>query len=177
MITVKHKFRDFQNKLDINILILGTFNPDIARNDAIFFYGRSKNYLWNLLPKVFGYSELKHSSYTERLSFIEENRIGFVDLIEEIYIENDQKISYSDNELDKAKIKWNNFESFIKNYPEIKKVYFTRKTFNGIPNMENQIELIKEICHSRNIEFFMLPTPARYENQEKLNQWKEIFSL
>lgn len=177
MATVKHKFRDFENNSDIEILILGTFNPDIDKNDAIFFYGRGKNYLWNLLPKVLGYRELKHSSKSERISFIEKYRIGFVDLIKEIYIDDDFKITYSDIELDNVNKKWTDFESFVNLYPKIKKVYFTRKSFQGIPNIEKQIMLIHGICHSKNIEFFMLPTPARFENQDKLNEWKQIFSL
>ncbi len=53
MTIVKHKFRDFRNKSDIEILILGTFNPDTIENTAKFFYSRNRNYLWNLLQKVF----------------------------------------------------------------------------------------------------------------------------
>ena len=30
MITIKHKFSDFQNRKDVEILILGTFNPKSA---------------------------------------------------------------------------------------------------------------------------------------------------
>lgn len=177
MIIIKHKFRHFENKSDIQTLILGTFNPDIVKNNAVFFYGRGKNYLWNLLPKVFGNSELKQSNYNERISFIEKYKIGFVDLIEEISIEDDSDISYSDKELDRMCKKWTDFELFVVKYPNIKAVYFTRKSFQGIPNMEKQIEWIRKFCQYKNINFFMLPTPARFENQDKLNEWKEIFNL
>lgn len=68
--TIRHKFRDYKDKENIEILILGTFNPDTPNNPAEFFYGRGKNYLWNLLPKVFDYKELKNSSVPEKKSLL-----------------------------------------------------------------------------------------------------------
>jgi len=177
MITVKHKFRNFNNNSDIQFLILGTFNPDADDNTAEFFYGRGRNYLWNLLPKVFNHLELKTSSYSDKVSFIQNNKIGFLDIIQEVEVENGNETNYADSFIDKKVSKWTDFESFIENYPAIKNVYFTRKTFNGIPNMEKRIGLIKEICQSRGIGFYTLPTPARFENQEKANEWRKIFSL
>lgn len=177
MVTIKHKFRDFENYTDIEILILGTFNPDADDNNAEFFYGRGRNYLWNLLPKVFKHEELKTSSYLDKVSFIQINKIGFLDIIQEVEMESGNETNYADSFIDRRVTKWTDFEVFINKYSAIKKVYFTRKTFSGIPNMEERIGLIKKICQSRNIGFFILPTPARFENQEKLNEWKEMFSL
>lgn len=37
MTLVKHKFRDHQIQADTEILIIGTFNPDAAKNNADFF--------------------------------------------------------------------------------------------------------------------------------------------
>lgn len=176
LVTIKHKFRDFQNNNNIETLILGTFNPDSPDNNANFFYGRSKNYLWNLLPKVYSQHELKTSSYSDKISFLAEYKIGFTDIIEEVLVESDNETNYADDYIDSRVTKWIDFDSFMMKYPNIKKVFLTRKTFNGIPNMKKHIEQIKEYCLSNNIRFFTLPTPARFENESKLDEWKQIFS-
>lgn len=59
MITVQHRFLDHQINPDTETLIIGTFNPDAADNNADFFYGRSRNYLWRLLPLAYGETDLK----------------------------------------------------------------------------------------------------------------------
>jgi G:T/U-mismatch repair DNA glycosylase len=174
MSTIKHKFRDFENKGNIEILILGTFNPDTPSNPAEFFYGRGKNYFWNLLPKVFNYKELKNLSVTEKKEFIDKFKIGFADIIQEVDVESGEETNYSDDYIDSKVNKWIDFENFLKNYVSLRKVFFTRKTFKGIPKMKEQIDLIKETCLINGVDFSCLPTPARFDNQKKLNEWIAI---
>ena len=59
METVYHKFKDHKIQDDTQLLVIGTFNPDVKGNSADFFYGRPRNYLWKLLPLCFGYENLK----------------------------------------------------------------------------------------------------------------------
>jgi len=175
MSTIRHKFRDFKNKENIEILILGTFNPDTSNNPADFFYGRGKNYLWNLLPKVFGYKELKNSSVSEKKEFIDKYKIGFTDIIQELNVDSGNETNYADDYIDNKVLKWIDFEKFLKDHASLKKVFFTRKTFRDVPKMKEQIDIIKEICSENSVKFACLPTPARFENQKKLNEWISIF--
>lgn len=177
MIKIKHKFRNFKNQQDIETLILGTFNPDTPENLAEFFYGRGKNYLWNLLPKVYGQPGLKNSTLAEKNDFILKNKIGFTDLVQEIEVELGEGNKYADDFIDSKITKWIDFALFLVDFPKVKNVFLTRKSFADIPKMKIQIDIIKNICQSTGIGFFLLPTPARFENQTKLNEWKIIFNL
>ncbi|HQF09432.1 MAG TPA: hypothetical protein PKX62_15065 [Spirochaetota bacterium] len=180
MITIKHRFRDFKNKENIEMLILGTFNPesvDEEEKKIEIFYGRTRNHLWDLLPKAVNQPGLKDKPVDVQLKFIENYKIGFVDIIKEIKVDIGQEKNYSDNYIDDKVVKWTDIEEIIHQYPKIKKVYFTRKTFNGIPNIKKQIDIIKAACSSNNIKFFCLPTPARFINNKKLIEWKNNFQL
>jgi G:T/U-mismatch repair DNA glycosylase len=136
---VKHKFINFENSKDIEILILGTFNPDTSNNEAEFFYGRTRNFLWNLLPKVYGYNGLKYSSIEEKLDFIKQNKIGFIDLIAEIQVDEGQEKNYSDSFIDSKVIRWNNIINLIDKSKYLKNIYLTRKTFTDIPEMKKKL--------------------------------------
>jgi len=67
---IKHKFSGHKIQKDTEILIIGTFNPDTEGNDAEFFYGRSRNYLWKILPLCIGNEDLKGKPFDEKLRFI-----------------------------------------------------------------------------------------------------------
>jgi len=47
MIIIKHKFRHFENKSDIQTLILGTFNPDIEKNNVLMGVRQNSHFLFN----------------------------------------------------------------------------------------------------------------------------------
>ena len=171
---IKHKFRDHKISNQTKILIIGTFNPDAVKNEATFFYGRSRNFLWSLLPKVFDEESLKNKNIGAKLEFINNYRIDFVDLIAEIEIEEGKENNYSDEYIDCKVSRWNNIIDIIKNNP-IKEVYFTRKTFANIKNIKDKISSIEKYCINNKIKFSYLDTPARYENKEKLKSWKDAF--
>jgi G:T/U-mismatch repair DNA glycosylase len=172
---IKHKF--INHKIDINttILIVGTFNPDVIGNDAEFFYGRKRNFLWTLLPKVFNESSLKDCDNKAKLCFMKKHKIDFADLILEIDVESGEENNYSDDYIDGRVIKWKNIIEDIFKKHRIQKVYFTRKTFSNIPNIKKRIFEIKEYCNNHNIKFNFLVTPARLENKAKLDEWKKAF--
>lgn len=81
MITVQHRFLDHQINPETETLIIGTFNPETVDNKAEFFYGRSRNYLWRLLPTAFGETDLKNASKQEKLEFIQKYKIDLTDLL------------------------------------------------------------------------------------------------
>ena len=72
------KFLDKYPMAGKKIVIIGTFNPDVEENKAEFFYGRSRNYFWNLLPKVFGYEPLKEKDIEEKIKFSYSEHLGYI---------------------------------------------------------------------------------------------------
>ena len=174
MTTIKHKFRSHHISKDAEILIIGTFNPDTSMNDANFFYSRQRNYLWKILPNSFNEGDLKGASRIEKENFISKHKIDFVDLIEEIIVDNGQETNYYDAYLDKQKIQWKDIVSEIQELPNLKKVCFTRTTFSDIPNMNKKISSIQHYCVERNIFFKRLVTPARFYNNKKQEEWNKF---
>jgi len=175
MITVKHRFLDHKINPNTETLIIGTFNPDVLANEADFFYGRQRNYFWRLLAFAFGHSELKGSEKEAQLKFIEMNKIGLIDLIEEVKVELSQEANYDDKYLDKQEIKWREIISEIKKLKNIKRVCFTRKTYSGIPKMRMKMAEIQEYCQMNNIYFKALQTPARFYSLKKQSEWDAFF--
>lgn len=179
---ITHKFINEKIDLNIEILIVGTFNPNVLGNDADFFYSRKNgrsneiNYLWKLLPLAFDESDLRGKSKTEKEKFMKDHKIGFTDLIEEINVEEGQENNYSDNYLNKREIKWKDLISLIKNHNLIKEIYFTRKTFSGINKIESKVNEIKKYCEDHQIKFQLLITPSRFCDNNKIKSWKESFN-
>lgn len=175
MKTVYHKFRNHSIQLDTKILVIGTFNPDVLGNKAEFFYGRSRNYLWTLLPMCFGIDDLKGKSTEEKLAFIHKMKIDFVDLIDSVQIEAGQEENYDDQYIDSRVTDWNNVIELIKKHPSIQEVVFTRRTFAGIHQIKTRILEIETFCQKNGIKFTFLVTPARFYSPAKLNEWKNCF--
>lgn len=169
--TITHRFSDHKINLETETLIVGTFNPETDGNGAEFFYGRSRNFLWRLLPTAFQEKGLKQADKLEKLAFIKRRKIDFIDLILQIEVENGQETNYFDSYLDSRKIEWREIITEIKKLKSLKRVCFTRKTFSGIPNMQNRIEAIQVYCEKNNILFKALTTPARYYSEDKQAEW------
>ncbi len=175
MKVIYHKFRNHKIQNDTKILIIGTFNPDVRENDAEFFYGRSRNYLWKLLPLCFGYDDLKREPTKGKLRFINKMKIDFVDLIESVRIEDGQEGNYDDKYIDNHVTGWKDIITLIKDHSSIKKVVFTRRTFIGIQQIKTRIFEIKDFCDSNGIQFTFLVTPARFYSSKKLSEWISCF--
>lgn len=165
---------DHQINPETETLIIGTFNPETADNDAQFFYGRSRNYLWRLLPTTFGEPDLKGSSKQEQLEFISKYKIDLIDLIEEIQVDAGQEANYYDGYIDNKVTRWRNIIAVIENLPSLKRVCFTRKTFSDIPNMKKQLNAIRKHCESKGIPFKALTTPARFYKEDKQTEWSNF---
>lgn len=164
MITVKHRLSDYQINPETETLILGTFNPDTDKNEADFFYGRGRNYLWQIISEVFGIEDLKKLPKEKKVSFIKDKKIDFIDLILQVEIESGQESNYKDDYLDSRVTKWNDVIGIIKKHNKINRIGLTRKTFSGIPNMKIKIEEIRDFCVENKINFHLLTTPARHPN-------------
>lgn len=172
MSKIKYRFLDHQINPAIKTLIIGTFNPEAKNNQAIFFYGRSRNYLWTLLPTAFHESDLKQADKNEKLVFIEKRKIDFIDLISEVQVE--EEANYYDGYIDDKVTVWRNVISEIDRLRYLKRVCFTRKTFSDIPNMKKQIEAIHEHCERKGIYFKAIVTPARYYSAERQAEWTDF---
>jgi len=166
----KHKFRNHKVNSKTKILILGTYNPDIPEGPT-FFYGRPRNFLWQLLPGCYGIPSLKKSSLIEKQNFMAQYKIDFTDLIETVNIPTDKGDNYLDTYIDRRVENWKDVIALINKLSNLKEVYFTRKTFAGIPNIYNQILKISNHCNTKGIRFCMLISPARYANSVKQNLW------
>lgn len=173
---VQHKFLDIYPIQGKKILIIGTFNPDVACNDAKFFYGRAKNFFWRLLPEVFGKESLKGDVQKQK-EFIKEHDIELSDLILSVEMSQEDICSYGDDKLTNV-IEYNThkiIKSLSKGRTE--EVYFTRKSFDKrVQKIRDEIYKIKEFCNKNGIKFRFLPTPSRFYNEKKLQEWKSVFS-
>ena len=170
---MRHKFENHEISKETKILILGTFHPDII-NEADFFYGRTRNYLWRILPLSMYDNDLKGMQLEQKFEFMNKFNIDFIDIIEEINVPIAEEDNYKDAFIDNLVVAWKDVINEIVNLKKLEAVYFTRKTFIGIPNIENEISKIRNFCVKNCIRFYMLETPARYCNQRKIDSWRNI---
>ena len=171
MCTIKHRFADCQINVKTETLIIGTFNPETEGNEAEFFYGRSKNYLWRLLPAAFHEKDLKQADKQEKLSFIKRNKIDFIDLILKVEVEKGQETNYADSYIDRKVIIWRDVIAEIEKLKFLKRVCFTRKTFSDIPNIRERIDEVHVYCEKNGLLFRALATPSRYYSKDKQAEW------
>ncbi len=167
-----HKFRDHLVLPEARILILGTFHPDIE-NGADFFYGRPHNFLWHILPVIFERPSLKNNALQDKRQFMNHFKIDFNDIIESLNdIPPGQEDNYEDQFIDSRVAEWTQTESLIDQLKCLEAIYFTRKTFNKIPNIETRISEIRNYCSLKCLRFCLLETPSRYYDDSKINKWK-----
>lgn len=174
MIIVKHRFIDHQINPGTETLIIGTFNPDTTVNQADFFYGRNRNYLWKILPTAFNEKDLKSADKKDKADFIAKYKIDFIDLISEIEVDEGQESNYYDGYIDNKVIFWNDIISGIDRLKTLKRVCFTRRTFSDIPNMKKRIEVIQSHCEKKGIHFQAMTTPARFYREDKQTEWNNF---
>ena len=176
MSIILHKFRDHRVSLKTEILFIGTFNPDTP-DGPDFFYGRTRNFLWHLLPQCWQLDSLKEAPLEEKQALMATYKIDFADLIHSIDVPEGEEDNVDDTFIDTHVHEWKNVIDLLKTLPRLKAVYFTRKTFNGISNMRVQINLIAGYCRQHNIRFCKLETPARFHSPEKQQQWIDTIVL
>jgi G:T/U-mismatch repair DNA glycosylase len=172
---VKHRFQSHGIHPATETLIVGTFNPEAEANEADFFYGRSRNFLWRLLPTAFGEQDLKGKSKEDKISFIRKHRIDFVDLIAQVEVDPGEEANYDDIYLDGKKPILNDVVAELEKLNHLKRVCLTRKTLAGIPHMKEKVEEIQHYCAANSIDFSLLKTPARTYSASKQAIWTEFF--
>lgn len=170
---VYHRFLGRPVSEHTEILIIGTFNPETPENKADFFYGRVQNHLWNLLPAAFGEPFLKNSSKEEKIRFITQRKIGFIDLISSVNV--DKPDDYRDDYIDGQVVEWTDVIGQMQQLHNLKKVCVTRKTFSGIPNIRKRILEVEEYCKQNTIYFRYLVTPSRGYTHLKQQEWDNFF--
>lgn len=174
MTLVRHRFLNHKINPKTETLIIGTFNPDTADNQADFFYGRPRNHLWTLIPTALGKNNLKGKSKEEKLTFIEQQKIDFIDMISEVKV--DEVANYYDGYLDSRVSEWRNVISEIEKLKSIKRICFTRKTFSDVPKMKAEIERVQLFCQENKIHFQYLTTPARFYSAIKQEEWSSFLN-
>lgn len=174
MAKIRHRFIDHRINPKTETLVIGTFNPDTEDNIADFFYGRQRNYLWTLIPSAFKEASLKGKSKYEKVDFVKNHKIDFIDLIAEVEV--DEAANYDDSYLDSRVSEWRDIITEIKNLKNLKQICLTRKSFADIPNMKLKIDEIKSYCQEIETPFDFLPTPARFTNAEKQTVWTKFFN-
>ncbi len=171
-----HKFSDYQVHKDTEILLLGTFVHDIEESGD-FFYGRTRSFLWHLLPICYGLQSLKEAALSSKQAFMKTYKIDFVDVIQSIEVPDGEENNHDDTFVDESVHQWKDIKAVIDQLPNLKAVYFTRKTFNTIPNCRKQLVEIAAYCQQKNIRICKLETPAKYFDQAKQQQWKDAIVL
>lgn len=170
--TIKHKFNNYKVPKETSIIILGTFHP-AHKSSVDFFYSRPHNFLWTILPACFNHLDLKKAALEEKHEFVNKHLIGFHDIIVTIgKSENTDKL-YADKDLDNSVLEYSDTINLFRSLKNLNEVYFTRKSFGGIPNIANRIAEIRNYCVENNIRFSLLPTPSRYITEKKIEGWKE----
>lgn len=180
-IKVPHIFNDHEVNNSTEILILGTFNPKSEENDADFFYSRKNvrkpNSLWKLLPVAMGYENMMQESREAKINWMLEKKIDFTDLISEVEVEEGQESNYFDDYIDNYVTEWKDVINLLKQLPNIKAVFLTRKTVNStIKNMRVRIIEIEQYCNNNNIRFELLKTPSRSYSEKKQLEWNKIIN-
>lgn len=174
--TLRHRMAGYPLHPATEILILGTFNPDTPGNTADFFYGRSRNYLWRLLPTAFGAPDLKGKSKEEKITFLHQYHIGFADLIAAVQVATGNETNYLDDYIDSRVVEWTDVVALLKKLKRLKKVLFTRKTFTGVPRIKARLEPIKAYCRTHDIYYQELITPARGYTPAKQEAWTKALN-
>lgn len=165
-----NKFSNHIINPETEILLVGTFTHDHPHSGD-FFFGRPRNFLWHLLPICFKEPSLKDASLLQKQAFMQEFKIDFVDVIETLEVEDGEEEIMEDDFIDTTAHSFTDLISVVQNLPNLKAVYFTRKTFNGIPNIKTQVSILAKHCLQNNIRMCKLDTPARHFSVEKQQQW------
>ncbi len=188
----EHRFLDQLNpNWDIEHLFIGTFNPSWNYNNAEqadYFYGRSRNYFWMLLPRIFGGENLKNETIGTKIEYLKNNNIGVTDIITSVINANENNeidrnnltVNFNDNVLNNYILEFNTnkiINLIDNNINSIRGVYLTRSTLNGINQIAHNWNEIVEYCHLNNIHSERLLTPARNFSERKVIDWNNKINI
>ena len=108
---------------------------------------------------------------------MQKHKVGCADLIDALEVPEGEETNTEDTFVDSHVLQWNNIISLIDSLPALNAVYFTRKTFNGIPDIKVQVTAIAAHCKQKGIRLCKLQTPARHFSVEKQQQWTDTIVL
>ena len=194
-----HRFKpelDSQN-YPLKMLFVGTFNPEWNRgnNNASWFYGRSSNDLWYILPQIIDGGDLMQERHNVQLlkKWSMNHGIGFTDLIS--HIENADEantdhvkkvLSYKDNYLEQFELVSTNIDYLIRENIDTLRlggVYLTRFEHTMKPNgkLFTLWQNVKNTCEELSIPCNCLVTPSRgYRAIKRVHKaliWQETLGL
>ncbi len=151
-----HPFEPFVDK-NSKVLILGTF-PSIKSFEENFYYAHPRNQFWRLLVGVF--NEEMPKSLKDKKEFLKRCGIALWDVVQSCKRQNSLDSNLKD-------IKPNDIKAFLKEYPNIKKIYFTSK---------KALKLYEKNFKDLVIEYDYLDSPspayAKINFEQKLKNWK-----
>ncbi|MBP9689335.1 MAG: hypothetical protein KBE91_06970 [Bacteroidia bacterium] len=171
-----NKFVSHQVNPQTEILILGTFTHN-HDHSGDFFFGRPRNFLWHLLPICFKQLPLKDSPLADKKAFMQKYKIDFMDVIETLEVEDGEEELLEEDFIDLTAKAFFDLIKLVDTLPNLKAVYFTRKTFNGMPNIKSEVTKLAKHCNDKNIRICKLDTPARHFSEEKQRQWIDTIIL
>lgn len=148
-----------------SILILGSM-PGIKSLEEVEYYAHPRNAFWEILHKIYG-GDI--SSYQNKKEILYKNNIALWDSLKHC----DRKGSL-DSEIKKDSIIPNDFSSFFKKYPKIKKVFC-----NGATSYNEFIKVYKNLDEQFSyIEVYKLPSTspanAKMRFEDKLKEWRVL---
>ncbi len=142
-----------------NILILGSF-PSINSFKNSFYYAHKQNQFWKILSNIYN---KKIETKQEKIILLREKYIALWDIVESCQRKNSSDANLTDIEI-------NDIEALLKNYKNIKAIFFTSKTAE---------KLYKKHFGHLDIKTDYLPSPspayARMSFEEKVKVYKEKF--
>lgn len=173
---LNNKFSNHVVHPDTEILLLGTFTHDHAHSGD-FFFGRPRNFLWHLLPVCFKHISLKDAPLKTKQVFMAKHHIDFADVIATLQVLWGDEENMEDDFIDSHAHTFTDLIALVDSLPKLKAVYFTRKTFNGIPNIKAAVSKLALHCQHKQIRMCKLDTPARHFSDEKQQQWIDTIIL
>jgi G:T/U-mismatch repair DNA glycosylase len=172
LIKIQHKFLKHEIHPNTEILIIGTFNPCHECNkDNDFFYSspNNRNRLWKLLPFAFGESDLRHATVEEKLTFSRNKHIDFIDIIQEVEVDEEEACNRNDAYIDKRVTQWRDVDFELKKLPSLKRACFTRKTFDK--HVQRIGEKVERLQKSIGKPFHLMHTPAWFPPKDEPKLW------
>ncbi len=153
---ITHPFRPIIEN-NSNTLILGSF-PSINSFKNSFYYAHKRNQFWKILSNIYN---KKIETKAEKITLLRENKIALWDIIKSCQRKNSSDANLNDIEI-------NDIEALLKNYKNIKTIFFTSKTAE---------KLFKKYFNYLDIKIEYLPSPspayASMSFEEKVKIYKE----
>jgi G:T/U-mismatch repair DNA glycosylase len=171
-VKIKHKFLNHEIDPQAEMLIIGTFNPGHECNkDNEFFYDSTGNRLWKLLPNAFGEEDLRKSTRDQKLKFSRDKRIDFIDIIEEIEVEEEHACKREDKYIDGKVTQWRNVSGELQKLSSLKRACFTRSTFKDVHNIKEEVYKLNKYLETRKLQLWLMRTPAWYPHKDEQSLW------